>query len=347
MGRIPPGCVGRALGSERQHLDHSLVHGGRATAVQPVGYDRSLGRDRGDRVGRVGVGRRRGSGRWGRVGARHGGRARAGRFRLPRGRAEHDHRADGADDHGHDDRDEQRGVHQGRRGQAADQRHRDHQHGPAELTWAGRPGSAAPVGAHCPTCGTWLPRRNVTSCGLVLRSAGEQIQPASTCVVRTLLPQPIGGWMHTWYCPAGTLEANSRAGLRVPVTTLVSVPVCSTFTWVPGSGRPSPSLITLTVSLSAAPWLEAELAVGGAVLVGAGVAPGPGAGVSAWPVNPPITSTATNAVACANNGTASFLRSRLTTGGIPPLPARAVLACHGPSALVPTTAERAACAAAR
>src|SRR6185437_14959209 len=113
--------------------------------------------------------------------------------------------------------------------------------------------------------------------------------------------------------------------------------------------RPSPSLMTLTVSLSAAPLLEAELAVGVKVLVEAGVPPGPGAGegVFAWPVNPPITSTATNAVACANNGTASFLRSRLTTGGIPPLPARALLACHGPSALVPTTAERAACAAAR
>src|SRR5438067_8455369 len=154
--------------------------------------------------------------------------------------------------------------------------------------------------------------------------------------------------MHTWYCPAGTLEANSRAGFRVPVTTLVSVPVCSTFTAVPGSGRPSPSLTTLTVSLSAAPLLEAELAVGVAVVaVGACVPPGPGAGegVLAWPVNPPITSTATNAVACANNGTASFLRSRLTTGGIPSSPGSALLACHGPSALVPTTAERAACAA--
>ena len=104
-------------------------------------------------------------------------------------------------------------------------------------------------------------RRNVTSWGAVLRSAGEQIQPASTCVVRTLLSQPIGGSMHTWYCPAGTFAANSRAGFRVPVMTLVSVPFCSTFTWLPDSGRPSPSLITLTVSLSEAPLLEAELAV--------------------------------------------------------------------------------------
>src|SRR5262249_6590589 len=277
-----------------------------------------------------------------RLGARHGGRARAGQFRLPRGRAEHDHRADGADDHGHDDRGEQRGVHEGGRGQAADQRHREHQECPAEpsralLTWArlpraGRPGSAALVRAHCPTSGTWGPRRNVTSCGLVLRSAGEQIQPASTCVVRTLLPQPTGGWMHTWYCPAGTLEANSRAGLREPVTTLVSVPVCSTFTWVPGSGRPTPSLMTLTVSLSAAPLLEAELAVGvagggggggggvGGVGVGAPPGRGAGGGVGGGRGTPPITSTATNAVACANNGTASFLRSRLTTGGIPSSP---------------------------
>ena len=49
-----------------------------------------------------------------------------------------------------------------------------------------------------------------------------------------------------------------------------------------------------------------------------GVVPGPGpAVVDAWPVNPPMTSTATNAPACANNGTANFLRSSMTTGGIP------------------------------
>ena len=38
------------------------------------------------------------------------------------------------------------------------------------------------------------------------------------------------------------------------------------------------------------------------------------------PVNPPMTSTTTNAAACANNGAASFLRSTVTTGGIPSSP---------------------------
>jgi hypothetical protein len=69
--------------------------------------------------------------------------------------------------------------------------------------------------------------------------------------------------------------------------------------------------------------LEPELAVGVAVVAaGPCVPPGPGAGegVFAWPVNPPMTSTTTNAAACANNGAASFLRSTVTTGGIPSSP---------------------------
>ena len=103
--------------------------------------------------------------------------------------------------------------------------------------------------------GGWEVRRNVTSWGPVLTSAAEQIQPASTCVVRTALTQPIGGSTHTWYCPAGTFTANSRAEFRVPDTTLVSVPSASTFTWLPETLRPSvPSSTTLTVSLRAAPW---------------------------------------------------------------------------------------------
>ena len=51
-----------------------------------------------------------------------------------------------------------------------------------------------------------------------------------------------------------------------------------------------------------------------------GPGPGAGEGVFAWPVNPPMTSTTTNAAACANNGAASFLRSTVTTGGIPSSP---------------------------
>ena len=60
-----------------------------------------------------------------------------------------------------------------------------------------------------------------------------------------------------------------------------------------------------------------------AVAVGPAVWPDPDGGaafVDEWPVNPPMTSTATNAAACANNGAASFLRSRMTTGGIPSSP---------------------------
>ena len=118
------------------------------------------------------------------------------------------------------------------------------------------------VGAHWPTCGSCGVRRNVTSAGPVLRSAAEQIQPASTCVVRTALPQPIGGSTHTWYWPAGTFAANSRAGFSAPVTTLVSVPSFSTFTWLPETLRPSvlPS-VTLTVSLRGGPLVAAALAL--------------------------------------------------------------------------------------
>ena len=42
--------------------------------------------------------------------------------------------------------------------------------------------------------------------------------------------------MHTWYCPAGTFAANSRAEFRVPVMTLASVSFCNTVTWLPGGG---------------------------------------------------------------------------------------------------------------
>ena len=44
LGRIPPGRVRGPPGSrrsERQQLDHSLVHGGRAAVVQPVGCARA------------------------------------------------------------------------------------------------------------------------------------------------------------------------------------------------------------------------------------------------------------------------------------------------------------------
>src|SRR5580700_5231050 len=134
-------------------------------------------------------------------------------------------------------------MHQGGGGQAADQRRSDHQQRPAQLGRAdrGRAGwllalagaqsggqsgalPAPAVGAHWPTWGSWGVRRNVTSAEPVLTSAAEQIQPASTCVVRTALLQPIGASTHTWYCPAGTLAVNSRAEFRVPDATLVSVP---------------------------------------------------------------------------------------------------------------------------
>ena len=50
-----------------------------------------------------------------------------------------------------------------------------------------------------------------------LTSAAEQIQPASTCVVRTALAQPIGALTHTWCTVlAGTFAANSRAEFRRP-----------------------------------------------------------------------------------------------------------------------------------
>ena len=43
--------------------------------------------------------------------------------------------------------------------------------------------------------------------------------------------------MHTWYFPAGTFAANSRAGFRVPDATLASVPFCSTFTGLPDDAQ--------------------------------------------------------------------------------------------------------------
>jgi hypothetical protein len=42
----------------------------------------------------------------------------------------------------------------------------------------------------------------------------EQIQPASTCVARTALPQPGGGSMHTWYWLAGSGICASSAELH-------------------------------------------------------------------------------------------------------------------------------------
>jgi hypothetical protein len=117
------------------------------------------------------------------------------------------------------------------RGQAADQRRDDDDQGPAELSRAelsraslsgaslsgasprsrldraARLRPAPAVGAHWPAWGICGIRRNVTTWGPFLRSAAEQIQPASACVLRTSLPQPIGGSMHTWYCPAGTFAA--------------------------------------------------------------------------------------------------------------------------------------------
>src|SRR5580692_484158 len=238
-------------------------------------------------------------------------------------------------------------MHQGGGGQAADQRRGDHQQHPAQSGRADRGFAdrlrarpAPAVDAHWPTWGSWGVRRNVTSWGPVLTSAAEQIQPASTCVVRTALPQPIGGLTHTWYCPAGTFAENSRAEFSAPDTTLVSVPFFSTFTWLPERLRPSVlSWTTLTVSLCAGPLVADALALALAV----GVAPCAGsAGVDAWPVNPPMTSTATNAAACANSGAASFLRSSMITGRIPSSHGSALLPCHGPGATAPTRAGGAA-----
>ena len=101
----------------------------------------------------------------------------------------------------------------------------------------------------------------------------------------------------------------------MPDTTLVSVPSASTFTWLPETLRPLvPSSTTLTVSLCAGPLVADALAL--ALALGVVPCAGPDV-VDAWPVNPPMTSTATNAPAWANNGAASFLRSSMTTGGIP------------------------------
>ena len=95
-----------------------------------------------------------------------------------------------------------------------------------------------------------------------MTSAAEQIQSASACVVRTALPQPGGGLTHTWYCPAGTFAANSRAEFRAPDTTLVSVPSARTFTGLPDTLSPSvPSSTTLTVSVRAGPLVADALAL--------------------------------------------------------------------------------------
>src|SRR6185312_11463851 len=95
--------------------------------------------------------------------------------------------------------------------------------------------------------------------------------------------------------------------------------------------------VTLTLSFSAGPLAGAGLPVllGLAATAVPGVPWDPGGFGAAWLVNPPMTKTTTKAPACANSGTASFLGSSMTTGGIPPLPARALLPCHGPTA--PTT----------
>ena len=186
----------------------------------------------------------------------------------------------------------------------------------AQPNWTGRMAGARRPGSACDGRGSslahlgkWV-RRNVTSWGPDLTSAAEQIKPAITWVPRVALSHPIGGSMHTWYCPAGTFAANSRAEFRDPDATVASVPLCSTFTGLPETLSTSlPSWTTLTVSLTAGPLVAAELALG----LGVVPDPCPGAVVGAWPVKPPMTSTATNAVACANNGTASFLRSSMTT----------------------------------
>src|SRR5581483_10082241 len=156
--------------------------------------------------------------------------------------------AEGAHHQGHDHGDDDGRVPDPVRGQPADQRRDDDDQGPADLSRAdlsraelrragpsragrvprlnraARSRPAPAVGAHWPATGICGIRRNVTTWGPFLRSAVEQIQPASACVLRTSLPQPIGGSMHTWYCPAGTLAAKSWAGLRTPDAALASDP---------------------------------------------------------------------------------------------------------------------------
>jgi hypothetical protein len=58
---------------------------------------------------------------------------------------------------------------------------------------------------------------------------------------------------------------------------------------------------------------------------GEGVVTGPG-GLDEWPVKPPITSTTTNAAACASTGAASLERPSVTTGQLPPVLDLATLA---------------------
>src|SRR5438477_8547538 len=102
----------------------------------------------------------------------------------------------------------------------------------------------------------------------------------------------------------------------MPDAMLTSDPLCSTRTWLPATVSPAslsplvPRSDTLTLSFTAGPLDSAGLAV----LLGLADTPAPGDPCgpldgdvgAAWLVNPPMTSTATNAPACANSGTASF-----------------------------------------
>src|SRR6185437_97767 len=115
----------------------------------------------------------------------------------------------------------------------------------------------------------------------------------------------------------------------MPDAAVASDSACSTRTFLPATVSPAwlsplvPSSVTLTLSFSAGPLAGAglPLLLGLAVTAVPGVPWDPGDGFgAAWLVKPPMTRTTTKAPACANSGTASFLGSSMTTGGIPSSP---------------------------